>query len=230
MNRKFFLYLAPVLTNFWIWIILKENVLLFVLLIVISVSLTTIIIEGREENGVLSLLTVSFVCAGFLVILGHADRKLFPNPMTYYPMLSDRHGFLANELGGFFKNKFILNFYVQLYPYIGRWQQNMSYVLDPNLYFFSAHPRERQVVNEFSKYPSLFLPFFVIGAIRLIRRSSRVLTIYLTFSILISAIIDPYFILGPVLLFPVVNTSIVAGTLAILQSFRQKSNLCKEQF
>ena len=49
-----------------------------------------------------------------------------------------------------------------------RMQENLSETVDPNLYFFGNHPRERVGLTEFEKFPFLYLPLFVFGVFVLV--------------------------------------------------------------
>jgi hypothetical protein len=42
-------------------------------------------------------------------------------------------------------------------------QENLFEVIDPNLYFFANHPRERVGIVEFEKFPYIYMPFLIIG-------------------------------------------------------------------
>lgn len=96
-------------------------------------------------------------------------------------------------------------------------QSNFFANLDPNLYFFASHPRERTGVEEFQKYLPVFLPFFVLGFISIIYKSSWKILTYVTFIAVISSIISPKYNLGPILFFPVINLLITTGVLISFQ-------------
>lgn len=89
--------------------------------------------------------------------------------------------------------------------------KNISEVVDPNLYFFAKHPRER-VGGEFEKFPYLLLPAFVFGVLVLAEKKR--------FTFFIAGFLIPLIIfavarsnrnLGPFLLFPFVSVAIISG-------------------
>ncbi len=54
-----------------------------------------------------------------------------------------------------------------------RIKESFFELLDPNLYFFGSHPRERVGADEFEKLPLLFLPFLALGLLEEIRRRPK---------------------------------------------------------
>ncbi len=80
-------------------------------------------------------------------------------------------------------------------------EDNFSEVVDPNLYFFSNHPRERVGVVEYEKFPYILLPFFVIGILSIKKSGLNILLLSISPLILLSLIGDSSPI-GPFSLFP----------------------------
>lgn len=95
-----------------------------------------------------------------------------------------------------------------------RIEQNISEVVDPNLYFFANHPREKYGVIEFEKFPYILLPFFVIGLFSIKRKTLNLFLIGLSPFVLIS-IIGSDNPIGPFGLFPFFANTIGLGLLTI---------------
>lgn len=93
-------------------------------------------------------------------------------------------------------------------------KENALEVLDPNLYFFANHPRQKVGSEEFEKFAYLLLPFFLIGTYNLFNSGKKkqiVLAGYLIFCLFIFAIVgnkNPY---GPFLFFPFIITATCLG-------------------
>jgi hypothetical protein len=94
-----------------------------------------------------------------------------------------------------------------------RLTQNFSEIVDPNMYFFANHPRERVGINEVEKFPYILLPLFVYGVILLVSGKQHGLFIV---SLGVPAL---YYVLygtgnglEPFLLFPFILISIFTAT------------------
>ena len=82
-------------------------------------------------------------------------------------------------------------------------QENLGQTLDPNFYFFANHPRERVGVQEFEKFPYIFLPVLLIGIVHMIHRKVyKQLLLIAVVPILLLSLIGHKNSLGPLSLFP----------------------------
>jgi len=90
---------------------------------------------------------------------------------------------------------------------------NISYVVDPNLYFFANHPRQRVGIKEFEKFPYILTPFFVIGLFQLFRseKDRPFLSVMIMVPLVIISFIGNINSLGPFCLFPVIVVAVVSG-------------------
>lgn len=91
---------------------------------------------------------------------------------------------------------------------------NFSEIVDPNLYFFANHPRERVGVVEFEKFPYIFLPAFLIGLFSFKHRHLLLLSISLS-PILLNSLIGNSHPAGPFNLFPFFAITIALGLVVI---------------
>ena len=157
MKRETYVKLTAVilvsLTNFWIWKVLSHSFLLGFILILISVFL---VFKVKLATTVLLLLL------GMYLIKTNFDTGLIVNSPLESNQLANRYEYYAQDFGNIYKNRIGLYLNYKLLPFFSKYERNLAYNLDPNLYFFANHPRERAGVAEFEKFPAVFLPFFII--------------------------------------------------------------------
>ena len=149
---KFIVIVAVTFSNFWIWKIISNNLLIGILLILASI-LGFIFISSKTNRLFLICLSLVFTILVVITINVAFDKNLTIVSSQMRLLLDKRHQFFSSDLGKVFKNKLALNYYVNWYPKISKFHRNISYVVDLNSYFFESHPRERPGFNEFSKYP-----------------------------------------------------------------------------
>lgn len=92
-----------------------------------------------------------------------------------------------------------------------RLEENFFQAIDPNLYFFSNHPRERVGVNEFEKFLYPLLPFFFVGIYRYVKEKQYFLIGTMFFSVIVISIVGFVNALGPFLIFPYISLAIYLG-------------------
>jgi len=98
-----------------------------------------------------------------------------------------------------------------------RIERNLFETIDPNVYFFAGHPRERIWASDFEKFPFLFLFPFLIGLYNLILSKKRLLFFTLGVSTALLSIIGHQNSLGPFILFPFLVVITSNGLLIILK-------------
>ncbi|MCK4588303.1 hypothetical protein KAT60_00615 [Candidatus Woesebacteria bacterium] len=97
--------------------------------------------------------------------------------------------------------------------------ENFSETIDPNLYFFANHPRERVGVNEFKKFPYIFLPLFFYGLVLSVtERRKLALGVSFILPVFLVSIIGHKNQLGPFSLFPFLVVSAVHGLELLFQT------------
>jgi hypothetical protein len=102
-----------------------------------------------------------------------------------------------------------------------RLEKNFFETIDPNLYFFSNHPRERIGVSEFEKFAYIVLPIFLYGLYLVIKKKRYFLLAYLFISLGIISVIGHDSLLGPFLLFPFISLSVFVGLIDLHQKTRK---------
>lgn len=93
-------------------------------------------------------------------------------------------------------------------------EENFSEIVDPNLYFFANHPRERVGVKEFEKFPYILLPVFIVGLFSIKKKNLKEVLLGLSPVVLISLIGNSNSI-GPFALFPFFAAVISMGLVPI---------------
>lgn len=219
--KRDWIILLVSLANFWIWRILNLNIPVGVLLIIISWLLYSSFLKNNYPKATNLLLAIIFAFLSLWVLKTGFDRSITISSTEEIDRMNQRHGFYANDLGNLYQNRLSIYYYTNINPVIFKIKRNFFYNLDPNLYFFASHPRERAEVGEFDKYPPFYLPLFIIGILSFIRKSiTRVTAVYFIGTVVISTLIRPAYNLGPVLLFPVINVIIASGLILFLQKVK----------
>lgn len=130
------------------------------------------------------------------------DQSLWQHSPEEIFLLNQRRSFYP-FFGQLFQNKFTLS--------LNKFKGNLFYNLDPNLYFFATHPRERLGIKEFEKFPALFLPLFLIGFFLFLKKSSPKVIIFVFVTLFLSAFISPASFSGPIVMYPVIVYLISLG-------------------
>ena len=213
------LILATIFGNFWIWRVLKENIIVGIFLVILSLLLFNQVTKVQKKQ--LVALVIVFTILSIFILKSSFDQNIFITSAEEQSLQNTRHRFYAAELGPLFTNKLSLHFYKDVSWSINKLERNLFNNLDINLYFFGSHPRERAGIGEFDKYPWILLPFFLVGLFLEIKNRYIVIAIYLIAASLISMFSSLLYPLGPVLFFPLINAVIAHG---LIYCFRQIKN------
>lgn len=220
---KALIIIVATLTNMWWFPIFKENFLYGLLVIIITLFLFILTFKLSINKTIFNFsivaLAISLFSLSIILINNQFDITLKTANPTEVMREAQRHGLFADGLGILFTNKISQNFYKNFSLPLEKYLRNISYSVDLNLYFFKSHPREKSGIDEIDKYSIIFLPFFVIGLLRhfLYPSKYKILTLYLSFSIVVNGFLSPYFKPGPILFFPYVSNIIALGGLIILK-------------
>ena len=212
-------------SNYWVWQIFSSNLVLGGILLLTELGLFILITQKNLRKRCQTILFLSgllFLSLGAVFVKSNFDQTLLVTSPTEISILMQRHAYLADGLGKIFTNRYILHYYKDYSLAVGKYERNIFYSLDPNLYFFRSHPREKAGIDEYEKYSPLFLPLFVIGIFYLILHSRKYLFLILYFLLatLLTGFISPYYKLGPVLLFPFVNIILYLGLTGLIPKIK----------
>ncbi len=208
MKNKIILSVLITFLNFWIWRVFGEDTLLGVALIFLSISL---IFRFRI------LTVVLFLVLSVVFLKTNPDTNLmYISPLEKH-WLIQRHEYYAESLGSIYRNRAGLYLNYELLPYVFKYTRNLGYNLDPNLYFFANHPRERGGGIEFEKFSPFLLPLFIVGVLILVSGRDKFLISYFIAAQLVNALAFPGYMLGPILIFPFITATIYLGAIWIFR-------------
>lgn len=210
MKLPLFIHITVIILSPWWWIIIERNLWVSLLVFILSVAVFIYFWQVKSKKLFFLLLLLSTILF-FVAVKDAFDESIFRNSALDIQQLNKRHEFYASGLGKLYKNRFVLTYFKDYNFPISKLKRNFFANFDPNLYFFASHPRERLGVEEFEKYPLIFLPFFLIGVLYSIYILSPNLFIYSISILLISSIISSKYNLGPVLFFPLISYMITIG-------------------
>ncbi len=194
------------LANFWIWRILFNSIPLGLLVLVSSIFLYLSFKRSSKKHFFTFLVLFSLLLISqwkttseeSLVELSNDEQRVQQMRLKEYPLVFFKIGRktvwipLAHWFEG--REESIAFF---------RILENFSETIDPNLYFFANHPRERVGINEFKKFPYIFLPLFFYGLVLSItERRKLVLGISFILPVVLISIIGHKNQFGPFSLFP----------------------------
>ncbi|MGA2910200.1 MAG: hypothetical protein ABSE04_00155 [Candidatus Microgenomates bacterium] len=223
--KKCLYLLILTLANYWIWQILLSNLVISIVLLIIEFGIFVLItlkeLRKHWRDAILiSVLLLTMAC-GF-ILRNKFDKTLLTNSPTEINVLNERHGILANGLGIIFTNRYAQHYYLDFNLGAGKYLRNVFYTLDPNLYFFQSHPREKAGIVETNKYSPFVLPLFVIGILFLIiyYRQYLFLIAYFLFALVLTGFLSPAYNPGPVLMFPFMNIVLYLGLTASIPKIK----------
>lgn len=103
-----------------------------------------------------------------------------------------------------------------------RLQRNFFESIDPNVYFFGGHPRERVWANDFEKLPYLAIFPFLIGLYHVIDRKKYLIWISFSAGVILLTVIGHKNHLGPFILFPTILLTTFMGAIIIANFFKKR--------
>lgn len=221
-NKGLLVLLFVIILNPWWWVIIQRNPLVGIL--VFSLSLIIFLYFWKIESKKLFFLLITLTMTLFFIAVREAfDESIFRKSALDIQQYYKRHEFYAQGLGRIYTNRISLTYFKDFNLPIYKLQRNFFANLDPNLYFFASHPRERIGIEEFEKYSPLFLPFFLVGFLYIICKPLPKILIYIVVISIISSIVSPKFNLGPLLFFSIINFMITIGIILSLKRFRKRN-------
>lgn len=98
-----------------------------------------------------------------------------------------------------------------------RIQRNFFETIDPNVYFFGGHPRERVWANDFEKFPYILIIPFLMGGYSLIKQKKWLAYLSLFIGVVLLSLLGHKNSLGPFILFPSFVVTISSGLLILFK-------------
>ena len=211
MKREYGLFLFVLLSNIWIW----KLAFISYFSAFVAVCVTYLLWRRvQQKKGSIILLVAASVVLSFvylntttvksLTLLDNDEQRIKSMRLKEYPPV--RVNLLSKTfwvpIGHWFEGRSeTIAFF--------RMQKNFFENIDPNLYFFSNHPRERVGVKEIEKFPYIFLPFFLTGIYILTKKVA--VNLYALFTLLIITILGSVNPAGPFIIFPLIVCYIACG-------------------
>lgn len=213
MFKKFLPLLFVFVFNFWLWKILSFNIALGLVIVLASIFLWLEI----QENKKFYFYTLIVL---FGLLLFFQWKTSFKTSLIYR---NDNEKVIQQEWLKAYPPIYIKIAGKTIWIPIAHWleqrkesmvfykiEENFSEVIDPNLFFFANHPRERVGVIEFEKFPYILLPIFIVGLFSIKKKNLKDLLLGLSPIVLISFIGNSNPI-GPFALFPLFAAVISIG-------------------
>lgn len=218
INSEFLLPLFLLFSNFWIYNIVTQSILIGVTLAVTSL---VILLKPGSKLVVFALLLLYFLqtqttSIKSLVLLDNDEQRVQSERIRSYPLTYIDLGIKVIWLKPekwIEENKIIIAF--------SRLEENLYSNLDVNKYFFGGFPRNRP--EDYEKFPFAYLPFFIAGLYTLAKKKFvRELSYFLALPILLLASIGSDNQFGPFILFPFFILTFYIGITSIETLFKNK--------
>ncbi len=182
--------LFVLLTSLWIWRIFTSNFFLGLIILVAVISYYLAIQKSAKPIFYFALLAV---------LLFIQFKTTPPSPLTH---LSDDDIRIQQERLNEYPPTHLTIIGKTIWFKFAHWfeekpgatavfrmEKNFFQAIDPSLYFFVNHPRERVGINEFEKLPYVYLPFFILGLVNILQKRQKLTLISLFTPILLLTII-----------------------------------------
>lgn len=213
MVKKIAPFAFVLIANLWIWKIFSINIPEALIVIAVSILLWLSIISNRGRYFLIAALAFALLLfldyktssKNSLTFLNDNEQMHLLERLKAYPPVYFKLGSkiiwipAANWLE---QRKETLVFY--------KLEENFSELIDPNLYFFANHPRERVGAQEFEKFPYILLPFLIFGLLSINKKNLKVFLLAAS-PLVLNSIIGNSNPAGPFALFPLIVVSVSLG-------------------
>lgn len=217
-NSRFFLVLILIFSNYWIYRILNEDLLIGLVLIV--VSLVSVLKPLNAKLLILAILVLLFfqfqtTHIKDLKLLDNDQQRVQQERIRSYPLIYinvfPKVIWLKPEIW-IEQNNFVIA--------LSRIEKNLFENLDVNQYFFSGFPRNN--TSDFQKFPFIILPFFVLGIFGLLKEKQyKLLILFFLTPVIFLSFIGNDNGLGPFSLFPFFIITFVSGIELLSRKFNK---------
>lgn len=219
LTPKFCVFALTMVLNYWFWRIASYNLAVFILVIFASLLLyLTIFIDKKYTKYLIFLFILIFFfqyTTNNITPLNYLSddqiRIKQERINSYKPFFKyERSLFYRLKLREFFEGDYAIS--------VTNLQRNFFESIDPNVYFFAGHPRERVWASDFEKFPFIFIVPFIIGLYKL--KLPKFISFYILLSLVLLSLIGHINNLGPFILFPFFVVIIFRGFEKILKFFK----------
>lgn len=216
MPSLYLCFIFVLFTNLWIWRIFAQNGLIAIILLLATTALY-LSQKRKPARFVQKTFTAIFLLLLFfqwkstqissLSYLDNDQQRIQQMRLREYPPVALTLGSkkIWIPIAHWFEGR---KETISLF----RIKDNFSEIVDPALYFFANHPRERVGVAEFEKFPYILLPFFLIGILsKKFKIKSKIFVFSLLTPIILASFIGKNNELGPFSLFPFMTIATAYG-------------------
>lgn len=217
-NFKVLLAFLIIFSNFWIYKILDENLIIGIILVVIT--LVVIIKPNKTYLLIPCIIVLLFfqfqtTHAKSLTLLDNDEQRVQQERIRSYPLT---YISIFSKVLWLKPEKWIEQ--NNLVIATSRIERNFFASLDINQYFFGGFPRNN--TTDFQKLPFIFLPLFIIGAFSLAKKKQYLLvSLFFLVPVIFLSFIGDDNNLGPFILFPFFIISIFAGVEYTLEKLKK---------
>lgn len=216
--------LFATLVNLWIWKMFLSNI--FIALLSLTVSIALYFITSKLSKvfllffALLIYLQWSTTSIRPLTELDNDEKRVQQDRLNAYPPV-------VLQIAGRAKWLPVAHWFEGRKESIAAFRilDNLGATLEPNIYFFANHPRERVGFTEFEKFPYILLPLFLFGLLTIIKTSN--LNYFLAFfaPVILLSFIGHRNNLGPFLLFPFFTTCLAFGIYKYWEYLKKRMKL-----
>lgn len=222
--QRLLIVIIILFSNFWIWKIFSLNLIIFVLLVFQTFLLWFVTSHKFQKKawiilvGIFAALLIfqyQTTKIGSLIKLDNDEQRIHDIRIGLYNSKVHfiRLLFYRLNLRDFFEG--------DLSRMSFRVQRNFFETIDPNVYFFAGHPRERVWANDFQKFPFILIIPFFIGVFNFITRKNYLVFILTFISVLLLSFIGHINELGPFILIPFFVLFITEGLEELLMHLKK---------
>lgn len=191
--------MSNVVDNFFLnGVIIAQTLLLF--------------LSTRSKSGkIIPILTlvILFILSLFILI-NHFDRNIFNISTIESIRIGERKEYFGQELGKLYKNRVGIFYFDNLRLYSSKISSNFFSILDLSSYF------SPDFLFGKGKYPLIFAPLFILGAVTFLANIRLIHLIYLLTAAVVSGFTSSSAQFGLLLILPFVNLLILIGLLKLL--------------
>lgn len=190
----------PILLAFfsaWTFKIFQDNKLLTIFQIILAILLFLTLSSKLSKKFNLIICFALIINCLFFVIT-HFDPDLTQISALEKSYITTRQNYYPHGLGKYIHNNYSLSFY--------RIERNFFTNLDFNQFFFGGAPRFRSYALDFDKFPLLFLPFFIFGVYKLMKKvkQEKIIAGTILIGLIICSLGNPDYIVGIYPLYPII--------------------------
>lgn len=210
MIRNLVIIGSITLISSWTWSIFSQN--LFIGICCILLSLLLLLNFNNYKPVLLQRFMQTAVICLWVILAVYSfttsfDKNLFHIAENQYIVVLKRQEIYSREFNSFYRNRFGINYFNKMQPFLNRYSANISNIFDLENLFIS-------------RLPLLFLPFTITGLFYLLKIFNKQYAYIMIIILVISGLLNTKNILGPIIIYPIIYASIGVGFNKLLNLMR----------